>query len=109
MQVQFTSSNGHTIVKVQGRIDTITAGEFESSLQSATAEANPHIIIDCEQMDYISSSGLRVFLVLQKKVKSMNGKLKLCGLQPTIGEIFQISGFSAIFSIYSDVASSIAG
>jgi anti-anti-sigma factor len=51
-------------------------------------------------MNYISSSGLRVFLVAQKKVLSLNGKLILCNMQPTIQEIFRISGFSNLFRIF---------
>lgn len=107
MEVHFTTTEGITLITVQGRIDTITAGDFEAKVTQLT-DGSGNIIIDCAQMDYISSSGLRVFLVLQKRIKAMGGVLKLCSLQPSIKEIFDISGFSTIFSIYTDQASAIS-
>jgi anti-anti-sigma factor len=58
-----------------------------------------HLIFNCDGMNYISSSGLRVFLVAQKKAIAMNGKLFLCNMQPAIKDIFRISGFSNLFRI----------
>jgi len=55
-------------------------------------------------LNYISSSGLRVFLVIQKKMVALKGQFKLCNLQPGIKEIFDISGFSSIFSVFPDAA-----
>jgi len=100
MEVHFTTTEGITLITVQGRIDTITAGDFEAKVTQLTDGSG--------NMDYISSSGLRVFLVLQKRIKAMGGVLKLCSLQPSIKEIFDISGFSTIFSIYTDQASAIS-
>ncbi|PKP53910.1 MAG: anti-sigma factor antagonist [Bacteroidetes bacterium HGW-Bacteroidetes-1] len=101
MNVQITNSENYTIIKVQGRIDTITATDFEAKVMT-TLEQSKKLVINCSELDYISSSGLRVFLLTQKKINAAGGTLKLCCLQPTIKEIFDISGFSTIFSIYSD-------
>lgn len=104
MKVNVTISGNTAIIGVQGRIDTITAGEFEASLLPLT-EKHAHLVVDCSQLDYISSSGLRGFLMAQKKLTATAGKLRLCNLQPTIREIFDISGFSSIFAIYPDLQS----
>jgi len=59
-----------------------------------------NLILNCSGMDYISSSGLRVFLVTQKKVIPLKGKLYLSNMQPAIQDIFRISGFSNLFRIF---------
>ena len=58
------------------------------------------IILNCSGLNYISSSGLRVFLIVQKKMMAVKGQFRLSNLQPGIKEIFDISGFSSIFSVF---------
>lgn len=106
MKLQVSSSGNYTIISVNGRIDTVTAREFESEIL-AVIEKNTKVVIDCNELDYISSSGLRVFLIGHKKINSLGGKLHLCNLQPSIKEIFDISGFSSIFSIFPEIDSAI--
>ena len=108
MQVQSTIANGFIIITVQGRVDTITAGEFEAKVKGLTENEITKMIIDCTELEYISSSGLRVFLIIQKKINARGGMLKLCCMQPAIREIFDISGFSNIFKIFTDLASASA-
>ena len=57
------------------------------------------ILVNCSQMDYISSSGLRTLLIALKRVTPANGKFAICGLCENVNEIFAISGFSEIFEI----------
>ncbi len=103
MNVQISSNNNYTVLSVHGRIDTITAASFENVVLEVIEKGVLRIVVDCDGLEYISSSGLRVFLVAQKKMMSTSGVLKLSGLQPPIQEIFDISGFSQIFSIFPDV------
>lgn len=104
MHVNITSLNNCTVLHVHGRIDTITAGDFEAQIMSVL-QPGICMVIDCSGLDYISSSGLRVFLVAQKKINADKGQLKLSSLQPAIREIFDISGFSTIFEIHPDTES----
>jgi anti-anti-sigma factor len=67
------------------------------------------IILDCASLNYISSSGLRVFLVLQKKMMATKGQFRLSNLQPGIREIFDISGFSSIFSVFNNNDAAVKG
>jgi len=60
------------------------------------------ILIDCSNMDYVSSSGLRILLMALKKITLAKGKFVLCSLQDNIREIFEISGFTNIFEIYGN-------
>lgn len=87
------------IISVEGRIDTTNYGEFESGVNKILENFTPEVVMDCSALSYISSSGLRIFLTIHKKMMGAGGKLILKSLQPSIREIFDISGFSSIFTI----------
>jgi anti-anti-sigma factor len=98
-----TQTNGSEVfIQVEGRIDTTNYNEFESAVNEVLKEDVKQIYLDCSGINYISSSGLRIFLTIQKKMMAAGGKLKLFGMQPSIKEIFDISGFSSIFAIFPD-------
>jgi anti-anti-sigma factor len=88
-----------SVLKIKGRIDTVHSGDLEKEVHQLFEGGEKHLIFNCDGMNYISSSGLRVFLVAQKKAIAMNGKLFLCNMQPAIQDIFRISGFSNLFRI----------
>jgi anti-anti-sigma factor len=102
MNVQVESSKEYTIVSVEGRIDSTNASEFEKPMMKVIEGGCAKIILDCSGLNYISSSGLRIFLIVLKKMIAVNGQFSLCNLQPGIKEIFDISGFSSIFSVFPD-------
>lgn len=106
MHVHIKNVNDFTVMEVVGRLDTLTAGEFESKLFPLT-ETAPVILVDCSGMEYISSTGLRAFLLGQRKAGATGGQLLLCSLQPAIREIFDMAGFSTIFTIYPDQESAL--
>lgn len=58
------------------------------------------LVIDLAQLDYISSAGLRVLIVAGKRLSGANGKIVLCSLKDPVREVFDIAGFSSIFSVY---------
>ncbi len=93
----------HLVITVEGRLDTTQSDGFEKQVMEMLKEDQNRIVLDCKGLNYISSSGLRVFLILQKKMAAEGGALKICNLQPSIKEIFDMSGFSMIFSIYDDL------
>ncbi|NCC45949.1 MAG: anti-sigma factor antagonist [Bacteroidia bacterium] len=102
MNVNVTQASDHSLISVYGRVDTTNADEFEKSVMEVVNTGVSKIILDCAGLNYISSSGLRVFLIVHKRMMANNGQLRLCSLQPGIAEIFDISGFTSIFSIYPD-------
>jgi anti-anti-sigma factor len=108
MNVNVFVSEEYTLVSVEGRVDTTNALEFEKPLTEIINGGCKKLILDCSGLNYISSSGLRIFLVVQKKMTALKGHFILCGLQPSIMEIFDISGFSSIFSIHPDKDSAIS-
>lgn len=108
MNVKVEASKEYTLVSVEGRIDTTNANEFEKSVMEVIESGCSKLILDCSGLNYISSSGLRVFLIVQKKMMAIKGHFLLTNLQPGIKEIFDISGFSSIFAIFPDKQSALA-
>ncbi len=100
MNITSEKIGGYTLLTIEGRIDTTNSAVFEREIEKIFEGGEKHLIFDCSGLHYISSSGLRVFLIAQKKVITLHGKLSLCCMQPAIREIFVISGFSTIFKIY---------
>ncbi len=86
------------LAKVEGRLDTINAPEFEKLMQPLLTAEDP-IVLDCADLEYIASSGLRLFLTLQKSVTSRKGQLTLRNLRPDIKAVFDMTRFSSIFNI----------
>jgi anti-anti-sigma factor len=90
------------IVSISGRLDTTNYTILEKKLTDLTDNGQGKILVDCAKMDYISSSGLRILLMILKKVNLLKGRFVLCGLQENIHEIFEISGFTSIFEIHPE-------
>ena len=101
MNIKKDKIGNFSIIKIKGRIDTVHSGDLEKEVNHMFDNGEQNLIFNCSGMNYISSSGLRVFLVAQKKAKAINGKLFLCEMQPAIQEIFRISGFSNLFKIFA--------
>ena len=100
MNIKKEKLGNFTVLKIKGRIDTVHSSALEAEVNQLFYMGDKDLIFYCSEVDYISSSGLRVFLVAQKKAISINGKLFLCNMQPAIQEIFRISGFSNLFRIF---------
>lgn len=95
MKIDFNNANGILSVALDGRLDTVTAPEFEASLWEHY-NGKDTIIIDCEKMSYISSAGLRVLLAAQKKTKGMMKLINVCEL---VMEVFEMTGFADVLVI----------
>lgn len=102
MNLTNEKKNEFCVLNIEGRIDTTNFSQFENEINTLLNAGEKNFVFDCSGLNYISSSGLRVFLIAQKKTLSLNGKLHLCNLQPSIKEIFDISGFSSIFKIFDN-------
>jgi len=96
------------IVKLAGRLDSGAARSAEDGFNGVLAGGTPRLAVDMSGLDYISSAGLRVLLVMAKKVQQAKGKVALYGLVPNVREVFAVSGFDTIFSIQPDSAAALA-
>ena len=95
MNINIEKENGVTVIKLDGRLDTVTAPEFESFL-GENFDGKVSLVIDCEKLAYVSSAGLRVLLATQKKAK---GSMKLIHVCELVMEVFEMTGFADILVI----------
>lgn len=95
-----TKYNNYTNIDVIGRLDTSTYSQLEDKINTVIDNGEKNIIVCLKNMEYVSSSGLRVFLMALKKMNSLKGKFFLCELKPNVNDIFEIAGFSSIFQIF---------
>ena len=88
------------ILGLSGKLDATTAKTFEDKILAEIDAGDRRLVIDLSQLDYVSSAGLRVFLVAAKRLRSRDGKIALCSLQHHVQQVCDLSGFSSILSIY---------
>jgi anti-sigma B factor antagonist len=97
MQINYTKEASVLTVAPEGRIDTMTAPELEKKL-SEILDGVTDLVLDMAKVAYISSAGLRVILKVQKRMLCQ-GSMKLIGVNDSIQEVFEITGFSDILNI----------
>jgi anti-anti-sigma factor len=102
MNLKEFKSEKAVVIEIEGRLDTTNYNQLEKKILEFIDASEINILIDCAKMDYVSSSGLRIFLMALKKITALKGKFLLCGLQENIAEIFEISGFTSIFQIFAN-------
>jgi anti-sigma B factor antagonist len=95
MNINFNRNGEELQVSVEGRLDTITAPDFESALIN-NSNGVSSVVIDCENLVYVSSAGLRVLLSTHKRMK---GAMKLINVCELVMEVFEMTGFADIWVI----------
>jgi anti-anti-sigma factor len=103
MQISTRTSNDIHIVAVTGSLDSGTSPEAQKSLDGVVGSAKK-VVLDFSALDYISSAGLRVLLGAAKQLRAKGGALGMFGLNQSVREVFEISGFASILSIYPSEA-----
>lgn len=99
--------NNALVIKVSGRMDAVTAPEFEKTVNTWIDEDEKCFVVDLSSLEYISSAGLRSILVIAKKLKTINGKILLAAMEESVNEVFEISGFNSIIPIHDSVKSAL--
>ncbi len=107
MQISTRTSNDIHIVAIAGSLDSTTSPEAQKSLDAVLADAKK-VTLDFSELDYISSAGLRVLLGAAKKLRASGETLRIFGLNQSVREVFEISGFSAILSVYPTEAEALS-
>lgn len=99
MKTTFTNDNGNFVMQFEGRLDTSASFQVERDMK-VLYECDGHdIILDCTQLEYISSSGLRLFLSVLKNAKARGSHVCIVGLSDTIKQVFDEIGFTCLFDI----------
>ena len=87
------------ILRVIGKLDASTSKDLETKLLSHIAANRGKLLLDLSQLDYISSAGLRVFLLAAKRMDEAKGKMVLCSLKDGVKQVFDIAGFSSFLTL----------
>jgi len=99
MQIQHSIHDGVTVIAPAGRIDTTTSPMVEEAVRRVVDSGARDVVINFAGAEYISSAGLRVFLVLAKRMRDLKGRLVLCGMPEPVRQVFHLAGFMPLFLI----------
>jgi anti-anti-sigma factor len=95
---QLDTHAGVQHLTLTGRLDSATFVTLEKTINGLFSSAGDRVLIDLSALSYISSAGLRLMVVAAKRARQVGGQLILCGLSPTVRDVFEISGFLKIMA-----------
>ena len=94
---------GFLVLRPAGQLTSATAGDFEKEVRARVEAGDRSLILDLSDLDFVSSAGLRVFLILAKLLKKDDGTLALCSMNSTVSQVFEVTGLSSILPTYPTV------
>ena len=97
MTIEIKKNDVETVIRIAGRLDTITAPALDKAINEDIGETR-NLILDMKSLEYISSAGLRVLLVAQKKMQKI-GSMKVVNVCEEVMEVFEMTGFADILVI----------
>lgn len=98
MDIQIKSGK-ETVISLSGQLDTLTSPEFEKEINTILEGDAQKVILDGANLTYISSAGLRLLIILQKRMAAKGGSFVLRNIQSGIMDIFKVTGFSSFLTI----------
>ena len=108
METSETKINDVIMLGLKGKLDALTSPPLQEKLLGAIAGGEKHFAVDCAQLEYISSAGLRVLLLVTKQLRPVSGKMVLYGLKPHVKEVFDLAGFSAALPLFGSQTDALA-
>lgn len=99
IEITTHSDLGIPCIQLCGRMDSMTSNEVQKSLNELILQGTRKFLVDLENVSYLSSAGLRVFMSAQKQLKKVDGELLFFKPSAQVTEVFQLSGFSSFFRI----------
>lgn len=108
MGINAERAGGTVIAKADGRIDSSNSREFHSELEAVIADSDTAVVLDFEDVAYISSAGMRVILLTAKSLQQSGTEFVLCSMDDSIREVFMISGFDKIIAIHNSRAEALS-
>ena len=109
MQITTRDVNDVKVVQIEGELDTGSSPEAQQQLDQLREQGVKKILLDMTKLDFISSAGLRVVLATAQELKQAGGDLRVCSLNESIKEVFDISGFSNLLMVLDDETKALSG
>ena len=107
MTIERIQVGGKVVLHVAGRMDADNAGQFEQQCQSCIAEGITSLVIDLGDLSYISSMGLRSFVVIAQKLRGKGGELRICRLTGLVQQVFEITRLNQVLPLHDSVESAL--
>ena len=99
MNVTLHTTNNILILTIEGSIDSKTAGDLQNQIMDSVADAK-NIIMNLSAVEFLSSAGLRILLMVYRQLKARNGKIILVGVSEDIRDVMEMTGFINFFEIH---------
>lgn len=99
LELTVSEEAGVAVVALVGSLDSKTAPDLEKSLGKLTAEKKRELVIDLARLDYVASAGLRVFVMIGKRLAAEGGRLALASVNPSVMKVLEVSGFAKLFAL----------
>jgi anti-anti-sigma factor len=96
---KIVKEGGKTIIKTGERIDTMNAGDFEKEIQPVLVDGGLDLELDCSDLVYMASSGLRVIQKTMRVVMQQKGQFKITNVNPEIYKVLQMTGFTKFMTV----------
>lgn len=108
MEFQARKDSGAVVVALGGRLDAVTAPDYERQVRELLDGGETRLVIDFERLDYISSAGLRALLVTSRLLQSKGGLLRFANVRGDVRSVFDMSGFATMFRVAESVAEALS-
>jgi anti-anti-sigma factor len=108
MHIQHSDRDGIAVIAPSGRIDTTTSREVEEALRRIVDAGSRALVVDFTGTEYISSAGLRVFLMLARRMRDLEGRLVLCAMPEPVRQVFRLAGFMPLFLVEPSMEAALA-
>ncbi len=99
--------SSYDVLELSGELDAHTASQLENSLKKLIDQEKHQIIVNCEELDYIASAGLGVFMAYIEDVRSLGGDIKLTNMNPKVYNVFDLLGFPTLYDILQEESDAI--
>lgn len=109
MQIETSKIDQTVVLTIKGRMDVIAAMEYEKAIMACIQGGDRQFVVDLDALDYISSAGLRSLLTTAKKIKGLKGTVNFCNVKGVVQEVFAMSGFDSILTIFKSVKDALPG
>lgn len=99
METIISIDGANVLCALKGRLDTLASQQVSKDIQPVLEHAGGTVTLDCSDLEYISSSGLRIFLTIRKEASRQGGKVIVRNLRKEIGQVFLMTGFYNLFEM----------
>lgn len=108
MTIQSRQVKDRVVLQVVGRMDAENAPAFESQCESWISQGINQLVVDVGELAYVSSMGLRSFMVIGKRLQDKGGKLRICCQTGLVKQVFEITRLNSIFPPHESVEAALA-